>query len=62
MKKEPDKARPTVRKEMEHWQQDADFNGVRGADALAKLPEAERREWSKLWEDVEELRKRAGGK
>jgi len=48
-----------VRQGMQHWQQDSDFNGVRGAAALAKLPEAERQEWRKLWEEVEELRKRA---
>jgi hypothetical protein len=35
--------------------------GVRG-DALAKLPEAERQEWQKLWDDVEALRKRAAEK
>jgi hypothetical protein len=29
--------------------------------ALAKLPEAERREWRKLWEDVAALEKRANG-
>jgi hypothetical protein len=43
---------------MQHWQQDTDFAGVRG-DALDKLPQAERQEWRKLWEDVEALRKRA---
>jgi len=43
---------------MQHWQQDTDFTNVRG-DALAKLPEAERNEWRKLWEDVAELLKKA---
>ena len=42
---------------MHYWQQDADFTAVR--DALAKLPEAERAEWHKLWQDVEALLKRA---
>ena len=57
LEKEPDKARPLVRARMQHWQQDPDFNGVRGGGALAKLPEAERHEWRKLWQEVEELRK-----
>jgi hypothetical protein len=47
-------------------QQDADFAGVRGTEALAKLPEAERAEWTKLWQDVAALGKQAaegrGGK
>jgi hypothetical protein len=37
---------------MQHWLDDADFNGVRGPDALAKLPEAEREGWRQLWADV----------
>ena len=43
---------------MRHWQQDADLAAVRDADALAKLPETERAEWLKLWQDVEALLKR----
>jgi serine/threonine-protein kinase len=56
--KEPENARTSVEKMMQHWQQDADFARVRG-DALAKLPEAERMQWRKLWDDVETLCKRA---
>jgi hypothetical protein len=37
---------------MQHWLRDGDFNGVRGPEALAKLPEAERAGWQKLWADV----------
>ena len=58
--KVPDQARSIQERRIRHWQEDTDFNGVRGDEALAKLPEAERREWRKLWEEVEELRKRAG--
>jgi serine/threonine protein kinase/Flp pilus assembly protein TadD len=58
LEKQADQVRPAVQKTMQHWQQDADFAGVRG-DALAKLLEAERQEWRKLWDDVEALRKRA---
>jgi serine/threonine-protein kinase len=62
LEKEPDKARPLVREHMQHWQQDTDFAGVRGPDALAKLPEAERQEWQKLWADVADTLARAGDK
>jgi hypothetical protein len=44
---------------MQHWLQDTDFNGVRGAEALGRLPEAERGDWQKLWDEVEALRQRA---
>jgi serine/threonine-protein kinase len=56
------KAAPAVREQMHHWLQDADFAGVRGPQALAKLPEAERSAWEKLWADVEELFVQAGGR
>jgi hypothetical protein len=35
---------------------------VRGPDALARIPEAERPGWQKLWADVQELLAKAGGK
>ena len=60
--KEPEKARPAVTKKMQHWLSDTDFNGVRGPDALAKLPEAERKEWQKLWADVADTLAKAQGK
>jgi tetratricopeptide (TPR) repeat protein len=57
LEKEPENARARVLQALRVWQQDADFNGVRG-DALAKLPEAERQDWQQLWVDVEQtLRK-----
>jgi tetratricopeptide (TPR) repeat protein len=59
LEKEREKSGAQVLETMRHWQVDTDFNGVRGDKALAKLPEAERREWQKLWQDVEELRKQA---
>jgi serine/threonine protein kinase/tetratricopeptide (TPR) repeat protein len=54
-----EKARPAILQRMQHWQQDKDLDRVRGTDALAKLPEAERQEWQKLWTEVEELRQKA---
>jgi tetratricopeptide (TPR) repeat protein/tRNA A-37 threonylcarbamoyl transferase component Bud32 len=59
LEKEPDKAGPAVRERMEHWQQDKDFAGVRDPTDPAKLPEAERQPWQRLWQEVEELRQRA---
>jgi serine/threonine-protein kinase len=58
LKKEPAKAAAVVQ-ELQHWLQDTDPVGVRGIQALARLPEAERRDWNRLWEDVEALKKRA---
>jgi serine/threonine-protein kinase len=56
------KAAPAVRQKMQHWLQDADFAGVRGPQALAKLSEAERCEWEKLWQEVERLLESAKGR
>jgi serine/threonine-protein kinase len=56
------KAAPAVRRQMQHWLRDADFVGLRGPQALAKLPEPERSAWRKLWAEVEDLFVQAGGK
>jgi hypothetical protein len=48
-----------VAHQMRHWSHDPDFNGVRGAEAPARLPEPERGDWRKLWQEVEALRQRA---
>jgi serine/threonine-protein kinase len=50
--KDRDKVRPVVTRRMREWLRDPDFNGVRGADSLGKLPEAERERWRGLWADV----------
>src|SRR5262249_5540676 len=34
------------------WRADASFAGVRGPEAFASLPEAERQPWRQLWDDV----------
>jgi serine/threonine protein kinase/tetratricopeptide (TPR) repeat protein len=60
--KTPDTAGPQVADRMRHWLQDTDFAGVRGPEALARLPEAERPPWQKLWEEVEALRQFAAAK
>jgi Flp pilus assembly protein TadD len=59
MEKATDKAGPEIAQRMQHWLRVTDFAGVRGPEALARLPEAERPAWQKLWQEVKALRKRA---
>ena len=40
---------------LKHWQADPDLAGVRGPEALAKLPETERQAWKKLWDDAADV-------
>jgi tetratricopeptide (TPR) repeat protein len=61
LEKERDKAASAVRQTVAHWQQDDDLACFRGPGALASLPEAERQEWQKLWNDVEALPRQAVG-
>jgi serine/threonine protein kinase/tetratricopeptide (TPR) repeat protein len=60
--KEPDKTRPVAERALQHWLTDADLAELRGVDALAKLPEAERQPWQRLWNDATAMLKRAQGK
>jgi tetratricopeptide (TPR) repeat protein len=60
--REPNKARAVVIQQMQQWLADPDFAGVRGDKALAKLPDAERAGWQKLWADVADALARAQGK
>jgi serine/threonine protein kinase len=62
MEKSAGKAGPMIAQRMQHWLQDGDFAGVRGDNALAKLPEEERPAWRKLWADVAEMLAKAQGK
>jgi Tfp pilus assembly protein PilF len=62
MAKNTPEARSAVREKMRHWQADADFAGVRAPEALAKLPEAERQPWQRLWDEVADLLSRAVAK
>jgi serine/threonine protein kinase len=45
LEQSPGKDGPTIVTQMQHWLQDVDFAGVRGAEALARLPQGERPEW-----------------
>jgi serine/threonine protein kinase/Tfp pilus assembly protein PilF len=51
----PPQARAAVAQTLRHWKVDPDLAAVRDADALAQLPEAERKEWQALWADVDAL-------
>ena len=50
-----------VVKTLMHWKEDPDLSSVRDDKEIAKLPEAERKEWEKLWADVDAQLNRAQG-
>jgi serine/threonine protein kinase/Flp pilus assembly protein TadD len=60
--KDPGKLRSASVGVLQHWLADPDFVGVRGPEALAKLPEAERQPWQKLWDDAAKALARAQAK
>src|SRR5262249_13478596 len=39
-------------RDLKRWLADPDLAGLRDPEALAKLPEAERQQWQKLWAEV----------
>jgi hypothetical protein len=47
-----------VRAWMQHWRSNGDFAGVRGNDALTRIPAEERKEWERLWAEVDTLIRR----
>ncbi len=51
----------TVTTTLQHWKEDADLAGIRDEKELAKLPEAERTAFKRLWNDVDQLLTRANG-
>src|SRR5262249_36834515 len=51
---------PVIPFAIDRWLEVPDFAGVRGPDALARLPKAERQEWQKLWAEVADTLARAG--
>jgi tetratricopeptide (TPR) repeat protein/serine/threonine protein kinase len=59
--REPDPAGPMGKASavLQNWLNDPDLAGVRGPEALARLPEAERRPWQQFWDDAAALRARA---
>jgi tetratricopeptide (TPR) repeat protein len=53
--------RAAARQTLQRWQKDPDLASLRDAAALAKLPEAERADFEKLWADVAALLKKCAG-
>jgi hypothetical protein len=49
---EPEETRWAIVGGLQRWLWDPDFAGVSRPDALARLPEAERQAWRRLWTDV----------
>jgi hypothetical protein len=47
---------------LQHWKVDPDLTGIRDAERLAKLLEAERSSWRELWEEVDRLLTKASSK
>jgi hypothetical protein len=62
LEQEPERPHGTVADDLQRWLWDTPFAGVRDLEALARLPEAERQAWQKLWADVAATRARAQGK
>jgi hypothetical protein len=48
-----------VAHDLQDWLEAPHFAGVRGPEALARMPEAERQAWKKMWADVADTRARA---
>jgi eukaryotic-like serine/threonine-protein kinase len=44
-----------VRNTLQYWKTDTNLAGIRDAEALARLSEAERKDWKELWVEVEAL-------
>jgi tetratricopeptide (TPR) repeat protein len=55
LQKDRHRARYSVVESLQHWHRDPDLDSVRGQQAIARLPEGERRGWDQLWEDVAAL-------
>ncbi len=55
------KARTKVEQILEFWKVGQVLAGVRGPEALAKLPDEERKAWRALWTEVDALAKKAQG-
>jgi serine/threonine protein kinase len=53
-------ARPVVLSHMNHWKNYRELAGIRNADALARLPEAERKDWQAFWAEVDALARKSG--
>jgi hypothetical protein len=61
LEQDPVKTRSVVVHDLYSWLGDPYFAGVRGPQALARLPGAERQAWQRLWAEVADTRARAVG-
>jgi hypothetical protein len=61
LEQERENAGGTVAHDLQRWLRNNHFAGVRGPEALARLPEAERQAWHQLWTDVADTLARAQG-
>lgn len=59
-RKQLDAAPAAALRALTYWTHDPDLAGVRDAQALEALPEAERADWRALWAEVDGLLERAG--
>jgi tetratricopeptide (TPR) repeat protein/serine/threonine protein kinase len=60
--KGPDKGRAVIVQQMRQWLTTPDLAGVRGSQAIARLPDAERPSWQQLWGQIADTLARAQGK
>jgi hypothetical protein len=58
---EPARPHVTVADDLQRWLWDTPFAGVRGPDALGRLPVGERQDWQRLWANVADTLARAQG-
>jgi hypothetical protein len=56
---DPQTAYLTVPRDLPYWLEAPDFAGVRGPEALGRLPQSERQAWQQLWADVADTLARA---
>jgi hypothetical protein len=54
-----DSDRRTVEEALRHWQTEDALSGVRHPWSLLRFPDEERRQWQKLWTEVNELLRQA---
>jgi hypothetical protein len=60
-RQEDSKAGPYIQERFRVWKYGEELAPVRDAGALAKLPQAEREAWRKLWADVDALLAKVNG-
>jgi hypothetical protein len=59
LEQEPERPHGAVADDLQQWLGNFHFAGVRGPEALARLPEPERQAWQELWTDVADTLARA---